>query len=230
MMETGILTDPKKLSAASGVKASLIYLGSEFCQNLLPTPAQFGKALALPGKRLVLATPLLTEPGLAAVERLLRAYPARGGKLELVANDLGLLRLVSKKYRGRVAPVIGRVLAGILKVSPDDFIKRFLAEHGIARLEADRAETVERYSGFPGLAFTFHAPYAYAGLTRFCPWEKRWTGEKCRFSCLRGPKKLQSRLLPEPLYLVNAGYFTAGGRPGGSGRIDRLVYDPAGKL
>ncbi len=228
MKETGILLTPDGLAAARGVRADLVYLGSEFCENLLPTPAQFKRARALPGKRAVLVTPLLTERGLKKAEAVVRSCAAAGG-LEVVVNDLGLAGLLAKKYPRKTVLSAGRVLAGILSASPDPFLARLFKEHGIARLEADRAETVERFSRLPGLRFTFHAPYAYAGLTRFCPWEKRWTGGRCGFSCRRGPKKLASRLLPEPLYLIGAGYFTAGGKPGG-GPIDRVVYDPAGKL
>lgn len=228
MTETAVALTPLDLAAARGVRAGLVYLGSEFCENLLPKPAQFRKAAAPPGRRVVLVTPFLTEPSLKAVERLIQSRPAGSGRLELVANDLGLVRLAAKKYRGRVALSLGRVLAGLLRNSPDDFIERFIAEHGVERVEADRPDIAARWARF-GLPVSFHAPYAAAGLTRFCPWERRWTGGRCRFSCRRGPRALKSRLLPEPLYLSTAGYFTAGEKPGGR-NIDRLVYDPAGKL
>lgn len=228
MTETAVLVTPDKLAAARGVRACAVYLGSEFCENLLPAPAQLKKAAALPGRRAVLVTPLLTEPSLKKVELLIKTWPAARGKLEIVANDIGLVHLAAKKYGAKVSLTAGRVLAGMLRNSPDAFVEKFIAEHGIARVETDRAEIAGRFTRF-GLPLSFHAPYAVAGLTRFCPWERRWTGGRCRFSCRKGPRPLKSRLLPEPLYLNAAGYFTAGKKPGGR-NIDRVVYDPAGKL
>ena len=200
----------------------MVYFGSEFCQNLLPTPAQFKRARALAGRPVALATPLLTGNALAAVEAVLRAHPAGQGRLEVVANDFGLIHLAAGKYADRVSLSVGRVLAGYLKSSPNPFLAKFFREHGISKLEADRATTVERFSRSCRPSFNYHAAYTCAGVTRFCPWEKLWTGERCRYSCQRGARKLESRLLPETLYLVNAAYFTAGVKPGG-GRIDRLV-------
>lgn len=224
MTETCISLSPKTPLPGRGVKTDLFYLGSEFCQNLLPTPAQFKKARALAGRPVALTTPLLTGNALAAVEAVLRAHPAGKDKLEVVANDLGLIHLAARKYAGKVTLSLGRVLAGFLKSSPDPFLEKFFREHGINRVETDRPDLVRRFSRLPGLCFSYHAPYACAGVTRFCPWERLWTGERCGYSCRRGARKLQSRLLPETLYLVSAGYFTAGEKPGG-GRIDRLVYD-----
>lgn len=228
MTETAVSITPDKLAAARGVGASAVYLGSEFCENLLPTPAQLKKVAALPGKRVVLVTPFLTEPSLKKVEMLIKSWPASRGKLEIVANDIGLIHLAAKKYKAKVALSAGRVLAGLLRNSPDAFVEKFIAEHGIARVEVDRAEIADRFTRF-GLPASFHAPYAVAGLTRFCPWERRWTGGRCRYSCRKGPRALKSRLMPETLYLSTAGYFTAGEKPGGR-NIDRVVYDPAGKL
>lgn len=224
MTETCISLNPKTPLPGRGVKTDIFYFGSEFCQNLLPTPAQFKKARALAGRPVALSTPLLTGDALKAVEAVLRAHPAGKEKLEVVANDLGLIHLAAKKYSGKVSLSLGRVLASYLKSSPDPFLEKFFNENGISRVEADRPDLVRRFSRIPDLSFSYHAPYAFAGVTRFCPWERLWTGKKCGFSCLRGARKLQTRLLPETLYLVNAGYFTAGEKPGG-GRIDRLVYD-----
>lgn len=222
MTKTGITLNPRTLASGRGTPADMVYFGSEFCQNLLPTPAQFVRARALTRRPVALATPLLTGDALRAVEAVLRAHPAGQGRLEVVANDFGLIHLAAKKYSGKVSLSVGRVLAGYLKSSPNPFLAKFFREHGISRLEADRPETVERFSRFACLSFSYHASYACAGVTRFCPWEKLWTGKRCRFSCQRGARRLESRLLPETLYLVNAAYFTAGAKPGG-GRIDRLV-------
>ncbi len=52
-MQTGFIINGGDLAEKySSLKADLVYLGSEFCQNLLPGPAEFGRALKILKKRL----------------------------------------------------------------------------------------------------------------------------------------------------------------------------------
>jgi hypothetical protein len=209
------------------LKTDLVYLGSEFCPNLLPGPAEFGLALKTFKKRVVLVTPFLTDRAFKGIEAIIKKYSGRKEKLEIVANDLGLIHLVGKKYSSVARLSLGRVLGNLLKSSSDGFLVKFLSENKITRLETDSAELPERYGRLPGLSFTYHMPYSYMAVTRFCPWEKRWVDEKCRYTCLAGGKKLSSRLLPAPLHLISSGYFAAGGKPPKNGKIDRIIYQPS---
>ncbi len=227
IMQTAMLLNGRRFSARySGPKADLIYLGSEFCQNLLPGPAEFGRALKLFKKRVILVTPFMTDPFIRKAEAVIREYAAVDERLEIVANDLGLIHLVRQKYAAKVQLSLGRVLGHALKSSGCAFMTKFFAENGITRLEADSRELLDDYGRFPRLSRSYHIPYSYMGITRFCPWEKIWTGEKCGFTCLGGGKKLSSGLLPRPLHLINSGYFAPGIRPAGNWQIDRIVYQP----
>lgn len=226
-MKTGIIlngrTPPARYSA---LKADLVYLGSEFCQNLLPRPEDFSRAVKVFGKRVVLVTPFLTDRCFGNIEKIIRANSG-GEKLEIVANDLGLIHLVGKKYASKVTLSLGRVLGNLMKSSSPGFMTGFLAGHGIARAEADSPEQADRCGRFGGIACTYHIPYSYVAVTRFCPWEKHWVGKKCRYTCQAGGKKLTSRLILQPLLLMNCGYFTDGGKPVRNANIDRIVYQPS---
>ena len=212
----------------SGPKSDIIYLGSEFCPNLLPGPAEFGRALKLFKKRAVLVTPFLTDRRFRNIEAIIRGYSGAEDPLEIVANDLGLIHLVRKKYAAKVRLSLGRILSHALRSSGGAFMEKFFAENRISRIEADSADLLDCYGRFPGLSCSYHIPYSYMGVTRFCPWEKRWVEEKCRFTCLGGGRKLTSRLLPQPLYLMHSGYFIHGSMPPGNRGIDRIVYPPSG--
>lgn len=226
-MKTGIIlsgrTQPARYSA---LKADLVYLGSEFCQNLLPRPEDFSRAAKVLKKRVVLVTPFLTDRCFGGIEKIIRAHSG-GEKLEIVANDLGLIHLVGKKYASKVALSLGRVLGNLMKSSSAGFMTGFLAGHGITRAEADSPEQADRCARFGGVACTYHIPYSYVAFTRFCPWEKHWVQESCGYTCQAGGKKLTSKLLPRPLLLMNCGYFTDGGKPARNANIDRVVYQPS---
>lgn len=227
-MQTAIMFNGKRFAPSGGIKGDLVYLGSEFCPNLLPTPAAFGRARRLFKRRVVLVTPFLTDKHLPAVEAVMKEYGSAGEKLEVAANDLGLVELAARRYAGKVSVTAGRVLTRELSWSSDDFLRRFLPANGIGRVEADSREMLDRYLRVGGLSITCHVPYAFAAVTRFCPWEKRWVDEKCGFSCLGRCREISGRTMPRPLRLMDCGYFTRGAVTLKDCRTDRVVYRPSG--
>ncbi len=172
----------------------------------------------------MLATPFLTDASFADIETIIRRYGTRKNKLEIVANDLGLIHLVAGKYASRTRLSLGRVLGDFLKNAPDAFLKAFLAGSGITRVEADSADLLTRYSVFENLSYTSHLPYAHMSVTRFCPWEKRWTGKKCGHTCRGKSKELTDARLRRPLRLINCGYFTDCRKLPDNIKTDRTVY------
>ena len=216
-------SSPERYSA---LKADLVYLGSEFCPNLLPRPADFSRAVKVFKKSVVLVTPFLTDRHFGDIEKIIKAHSG-GDKLEIVANDLGLIHLVRKKHASRARISLGRILGDMLKSSSAAFMTRVLSGNGIKRVEADSRDLAARCGQFGGVSCTYHIPYSYMAVTRFCPWEKQWVQKKCGYTCQAGGKKLTSRLIPRPLLLMNCGYFTDGGKPVKNGNIDRIVYQPS---
>ena len=91
-----------------------VYLGNEFCERLLPTPAQMTEAIACTqylGIDFSLQTPLLTDSGIKRLRILLDTL-AEG--TEVIVNDWGTLRLIRTDYGG-LKPLLGRLLYKMIK-------------------------------------------------------------------------------------------------------------------
>jgi hypothetical protein len=206
-------------SRAAGYGALVI--GSEFCAGLLPSPAEAAALRKEFGGKIVLATPLLTDDALARVKKLLKIVSA-GGPAEVIANDLGLLEVL-RRARSRVEISCGRILAHRVKIMPEAYAREFLRRYGVKRFEIDDPAAVKRLAQF-GLPFSWHYPYRYVTVTRFCPWENRWA-DGCAGSCRGRARKLVSPRVPKPLWLRGAAYFVKAQRPNKA--ADRTVFTPA---
>ncbi len=202
----------------------LLYLGDEFCQNLVPSPDDFACAVDAFGGRVVLVTPLLTDAAFDSVEEIVEAHASPRRPLELVVNDLGLLHAARARWARSVRPSLGRVFMHRVKVMPRGFARGFLKEHGVRRVELDDPALLPRFEGF-GLKYSFHTPFRYLSVTRFCPWERRWQGP-CGYACLGAVRKLEHPRLPAPLLLKGQAYGVRTGRPPRHPAIDRLVGEP----
>ncbi|MFA6030841.1 MAG: hypothetical protein WC969_13365 [Elusimicrobiota bacterium] len=202
-----------------------LVLGSEFCERLLPDAREFAAFRDLFPGRLALATPLLTDDGLDRVRELLRLGTAGGRRLEVVANDLGLLEVLRAGFRRGVEVSCGRVLANRVRIMPREYARGFLARYKVARIEADDAGALARLKAL-GPEISWHHPFRYATLTRFCPWEKRWAFA-CARSCRGKATPLSSPRVPETLWLRGPAYFVKGQGP----RRDaaRCVFTPSPK-
>lgn len=210
--------------ALAGVKT--LYLGDEFCQNLVPSPEDFSAALGKFSGKVVLVTPLLTDAALDSVEEIIKEHASPRRRLEVVVNDLGLLHTVRKRYADRVAVSLGRVFGHRVKVMPRAFMAKFLKDHGVRRVDLDDPALLPRFSGL-GLKFSFHHPFRYLSVTRFCPWERHWPAA-CGLACENRVRKLEHPRLPSALLLKGQAYGVRTGRPPLSPDIDRLVNEPLG--
>ncbi len=172
-----------------------LYFGAEFCQNLIPTVKELGKAIdhtTTHDMAFTLMTPYVTAEGLASLEPLLDVLAERVPEAEVVINDWGTLhlleersdkftpvlgRLITKQKRGpRAVKLIGNVpdtmldpLRSIGVTAP--LFKRFLANHGISRVELDNplhGLDVDLTAGDPTMAGSLYTPYVYISTTRKC--------------------------------------------------------------
>ena len=101
-MEKALALNPPELrrTGAAGLKGfGLLYLGDEFCEQLLPAADDLERAEKLFSGRTVLVTPLLSDAAIDRAERLLRAFSSAKKRLEVVVNDLGLLHLLRARER-----------------------------------------------------------------------------------------------------------------------------------
>jgi len=166
-----------------------VYLGSEFCENLLePGLGSEATRLQQMGKKVCLLTPLLTEKGagaLAAIFKRLRKLLASGhlsaDRFEITINDFGALELAAREK----LPV--RLNAG-RQFCPNAFSSRardltvlnapsldFLARYGITRYEISTTGHRPRTNFAPcgpfyrkQFSLTLYYPYLPLATTRTC--------------------------------------------------------------
>jgi hypothetical protein len=205
-------------------KYELLYLGDEFCQNLVPSPEDFALALRKFPGRVLLVTPLLTDAAFDSVEEIIKAHSSPRRRLEIVVNDLGLLHTLKARYSRRVLVSLGRVFAHRVKVMPRKFAAGLLKEHKVRRVELDDPALLPRFEGL-GLKFSFHTGFRYVSVTRFCPWELHWPGA-CGHACAGRVKKLEHPRLPAPLFLKGQAYGLKTGAAPRHPAIDRIVREP----
>ncbi len=174
---------------------SRVQFGNEFCQKLLPSPAELERAVAASerlGLAFTLVTPYATDAGLADIRRLIDALPTHDRTTELVVNDLGVLRLV-RKSRDDLTPVLGRLIDKMMRdprtgpyynapdapphalaalrrpaVTSDDTLHA-LIDLGIARVELDQVhQGIDLDEAAGAIALSIHVPYAFVASGRIC--------------------------------------------------------------
>jgi hypothetical protein len=140
--EKALFLDPRLAGGPACDGYDRIYIGTEFCERLLPSVAMLETVLSRRAKAalpLTLVTPYLTDAGMGRVEKLLRLLSRRGPEaMEVVCNDWGTLHLLGTRYRGRFQPVLGRLLMGRWiwsRDGPPDAFLDFIRGRGISRLE-----------------------------------------------------------------------------------------------
>jgi hypothetical protein len=184
-----------------------LQFGSEFCENLLPSPAQLRQMLKLAeahGLAFSLVTPICSDRSIRRLRKLLALLPPRA---EVVANDWGVLRLLHTDFPA-LAPVAGRLICKQVKdprlpsaqwtqlyphgIHAAPFIA-LLKRFGVGRVEMDVAPfaaAAELHS--PQLAVSAHAPWGFAVKGRACRIgslnltdDKKFAIDgKCRRECL----------------------------------------------
>jgi hypothetical protein len=170
---------------------SRLYTGHEFCERLLPSPRELARTIERAAERgldLTLLTPYVTEQGLRRVRALLEVLDAKAPGAEVVFNDWGVLRVLSRELPG-LRPVLGRLLtkmkrgprlaslAGAFNAATARYFRScsldvplyrsFLRSRGVARVELDNVlQGLDLELG--GLRASLYVPYGYVATTRLC--------------------------------------------------------------
>ncbi|MDD5628117.1 MAG: hypothetical protein PHU21_03565, partial [Elusimicrobia bacterium] len=214
-----------------------LYVGDETCERRLPADellAWIARECPAPDWPLTLATPPLTDAGLAALEGLLqRLAGLRPDGFEVAVNDLGALHLLRGCAQAR--PVCGRLLSGRylhFPEFPDEFLD-FLADCGVRRIEInsrDQLRTARAQLRRRGLRANFHWPRMFVAVTRFCACAGGFAGHPrdAIAACARGCERTSGSYTvgtTRVLVLGNA-LWTRHPDPGQPPReADRIVYD-----
>jgi hypothetical protein len=211
-------TDPENLGALllSEGGAARVYLGNEFCENLILSRRELLRALAgleERGLEASLATPMPSDGGIERLARLFEVLPAG---TEVIVNDWGVLRLLRKRFPDLV-PVAGRLLARQMKdprldspewsrLVPHGLFSAsriaLLFELGFRRMEIDLSpHFVPDAIDARELRLTVHAPYGYCSKGRICrigscslPDGRKFApGHTCRRECLTYVARMERR-------------------------------------
>ncbi|WP_207062999.1 hypothetical protein [Motiliproteus sp. SC1-56] len=165
------------------LRVTRVYLGNEFCERLLPTPAALRSAYAALralDAGITLVTPLLTDSGLKRLRPLLSILEEG---CEVVVNDWGGLRLLRTAYPG-LRPVLGRQLYKMIKdprmpsaqwsrLHPHGGrsapFQQLLKGFDVAQIEMDLPPFIgpEQFQ-VGAFALSVHLPYAYVVKGRMC--------------------------------------------------------------
>lgn len=197
-----------------------VYLGSEFCQHLLPSLNDV-RALKDKGvKELTVLTPLLPTAQLRSFlklfGRILKLYP----RAELSLGDLGLMRAVNRAYGGAVPLLLARPVSADFIRMDEAFLARFFAENNLRLLETDEPDRVAAFKG-RGIKFSFHYPFKYLSMTRLCPFVK---GGACSRACAGKILEIRQTAPYRGSFLLkNNTYFSENSAPPPEG-VARTVF------
>lgn len=162
------------LITGGAVRFNRLYLGDEFCHHLIPTLPELETALAGCAVRQVpftLATPPVTDEGINALRPLLVRL-ADEPDAEVVANDWGTLRLLSREFP-KLGRILGRTLRRQIKDpraaettaagAMTDGYMTLLQRFGVSLISADRLPDIET-----ALPLAMHVPFEFVTSGRIC--------------------------------------------------------------
>ncbi|MBU2529428.1 MAG: hypothetical protein KKD35_00155 [Elusimicrobia bacterium] len=206
-------------------KYDRVYLGSEFCQNILPSIDDINFLHDKGIKKISLLSGLMVTKRLQEFEKLLLPIFKNKKIIEIAVNDLGLLRFLNLNYPKRSDILLGRPVSIDYMRMSEKFLKSFFKKYNIKRIESDENNMVENLSPKSFLKVSFHFPLRYVCMTCYCPFEKK-IALSCRHSCENKILKLKhSKMDKSPLILHNNAYFFQN-EPSYHKAVKRLVYKP----
>jgi hypothetical protein len=194
-----------------------VYMGSDFCVNLLPSVRDIHRTVQRHGRNIVLATPVVTGEGVAKILDLVGKKAAGSRIAEVIVNDWGLLYAL----RTRGVPVsLGRLLAQQLQRYPQELLAGFCRKYHVRAIEMDDLEFMHNIP--ENIKVHFHYPLRFLCFTRFCPHEKNICSA-CRGSCTRKAVSLYAPSVQKDFYLIANAYFELRKAPYDFFGISRII-------
>ncbi len=225
-----------------------VYFGAEFCEHALPTADEAEahcRSAHRHGLEPVLLTPVVTDRGLAAVERLLAELVGRSWTPSVVFNDWGVLGLLRTRFP-ELSRRAGRLLNRGLRdprgpagpPSPAGRahrLRRLLADLDVAAVETDPDAAGGGYlgDGAGGLSRALHLPFSFVASGRNCLIKAaehpgtgltHLLGTPCPRPCRSGPRRVARADTAAPLWRAgNTVFALAAPDRGPWPRADRIV-------
>lgn len=225
-----------------------VYVGSEFCQNLLPYSRklyELAKCCRDHDIRVSLMLPPVTQRGVkSAISVMNTFYDVIS---EVVVNDYGLLEMIKGRYPN-LDMVIGRMISHTIfpisnqtRAQSSELLKYLMDYYGVKRIEVDErnsqimVDVPREYQR--KLSLSLYFPYVVAAMTRRCVFPNLFTNDmkkfedfKCNQECLKidNRLKLKNSAVKEEIYLYGNAHFvkrTTMSKNLEKYCIDRVVYD-----
>lgn len=178
-----------------------LYIGDDSCERLLPEAPNIEKVLSYAirnDKRISLLTSYCTDKGLKRLILILDIFKESGFKIEVVINDIGVLKILNDQYKGFI------LVSGVLSTSSYlhpyftySNVKRsqiqmsqysssrfvladesfnFFIENNIKRVEFDNISSVVLYANSflrKGISVSLQYPFTFLTSSRRCLFASR---------------------------------------------------------
>jgi hypothetical protein len=210
--------------APASARRTTNIVGSQYCQNQLPSLMELASLRRGHAGAISLATSLLTDAGLARLKRFLARAVKNRLFSELIVNDWGLCEFIRSTSGYSVSA--GQLFVEELSRMDPAWARRFCAAHRIASAEADNQDLAKRIVKNLALRISYHVPYRLKAVTTFCPFERHFRAN-CSFSCERGgPGRLFNKHVGYGLHLRQKAYFVKGTTTVPHRGFWRIVQEP----
>jgi hypothetical protein len=173
-----------------------LYIGDDFCERLTPAASGLEEILEFArhnDKKITLLTAYCTREGLNNLEPVLKALNSSGSEIEVVVNDLGVLRILNGRFRNLTAALGRLYTSGLLRpyfwnsgiFEPNSEILKFyrgkyelsaeyfdfLRENRVTRVEFDNVCSLplfaERFAS-EGFGVSMYYPFTFITTSRRC--------------------------------------------------------------
>ncbi len=214
-------TDISNIKATRLEKCDAVYLGNDFCANLLPSLQDVNCIRKRFDGKIVLSTPILTGDGLEKILRFIETKTGASQIAEVVVNDWGLLYALRKK----AIPVsLGRLLALQLQEVPQELLKDFFSDYRISAVEMDDLKFITHVP--EAVKVRYHYPLRFLSMAKFCPHVKK-ISSNCARPCLQKVIPLFAPSYKKNIYLHANAYFELREAPCWHERISRVISFPS---
>ncbi len=160
---------------------NIIYLGSEFCANMMPSLSDIQTAIDKGYEKVVLFVPFLTQRRFKDYSRLIDFSVKKFKKfIEISTSDLGIINLLSLKYPD-LPKNISRPLSIEFVRMKEELLKKALLELKIDAIETDEPLFAEKIKKM-NVKVYFHSDFAFVAVQRHCPFVGKIT-YKCNRLC-----------------------------------------------
>lgn len=206
MLEKAIQITPyDRISDDKLKKFDRVYIGSNFCSNLIPKISDIIRLKDLGVKNITISTPFLTDKDFNKIIKLIKESLKIISKIEISANDIGLIDKI-KNTKGLDILLARPVSHDWLRMNPKS-LKKFLKRFGIKYVETDEEYIAKRFKDTK-INFSFHYPFEYLSMSRICPFERKINDALCEYRCLnKNIVELKETGRKDVIYLKNNAYF-----------------------